>query len=58
MIQVEAVLCEDQRSVALYHYSGDDLLCISTQPLPMPITEEAFEEIRPEWETAWETAGA
>lgn len=53
MIQAEAVLCEDSRTVGIYLYSGDDLVRFTTQPLPVPMTEEAFEEVRPEWEQAW-----
>jgi hypothetical protein len=49
-MEVEAVLCEDHRSVALYHYQGDELLRITHQALPLKITEAAFEDVRCEWE--------
>jgi hypothetical protein len=50
MRTVEAVLCEDSKSVGFYHYDGDELISFTTQALPMVISEEAFQELRSEWE--------
>jgi hypothetical protein len=52
--KAEAVLCEDGRTVVAYLYSGDELIGTRCQSLPIPITEEVFREVRPEWEQVWE----
>ncbi|RVI06483.1 hypothetical protein CN205_13935 [Sinorhizobium meliloti] len=56
-IEAEAVLCEDGRTVMVYLYRGDDLIGTGSQSLPLTITEEAFEAVRPEWEQTWGDAG-
>lgn len=53
--QVDAVLCEDGRSVGFYgHTSDDDETFFFSVPLPIMIEENAFEELLPEWvELGW-----
>ncbi|MDX0581949.1 hypothetical protein GOD01_03335 [Sinorhizobium medicae] len=58
MIDVEAYLCEDSRTVMLSAFRGEALISTEYQFLPLPITEEVFEAIRSEWESAWEETSA
>ncbi|WJR67657.1 hypothetical protein QTA58_02510 [Neorhizobium sp. CSC1952] len=55
MIEAEAVLCEDGRTVMVYLYQGKDLVDTRSQSLPFVISDDAFEDVRAEWERAWET---
>ncbi|TDX77738.1 hypothetical protein EDE05_11447 [Neorhizobium sp. R1-B] len=57
MIEAEAVLCEDGRTVLVYLYQHDDLVGTRSQSLPLTISDGEFEEIRPEWERVWEATG-
>jgi len=53
MLTAEAVLCEDGKHVMFYVYDGDDLVGTHTQPLPIVLSQEAFEACRSEWEQSF-----
>jgi hypothetical protein len=53
MLTAEAVLCEDGKHVMFYVYDGDDLAGTHTQPLPIVLSQKAFETCRSEWERSF-----
>lgn len=52
MIKAEAVLCEDNQTVLVYLYEGEEIVGTRSHRLPLIITEDAFEDMRAEWEQA------
>ena len=52
-LEVEAVLAEDGRTIVFYSYRGEGLVRVESQSLPIHITNEAFEDVRGGWQTAW-----
>ncbi|TGQ35335.1 hypothetical protein [Mesorhizobium sp. M4B.F.Ca.ET.214.01.1.1] len=51
LVQIDAQLCEDRRTVWLYGYTADDACYLQAfPPLPIEIDEENF--LRDEWEDA------